>query len=136
MSLKYWKSGSIVTEDNGIFSGDSDNQPGNSSYTMATGDTSVESRSIYNTFNSTDEKVLFVDCADDDSSTPTIKVEISLYIGSGWSDYVEIESASAVPKEVKVSSYGKSWWIKNGGVKFKFTKSGAGAVTFTNARWL
>ena len=105
-------------------------------YTIATGDSSVTSREIHQENDSTTERVLFMDCADDDSSTPTIKVEISLYYGSGWSDWSEIESASAVAKEVNVASYNQSWWKKNQGVKFKITKSGAGAVTITNARWI
>jgi len=120
----------------GIFEASGLYAPGSDTYTMATGETSVVTRELWNDLTSINEKVLFVDCADDDGSTPTIKVEISLFMGNGWTDYTEIESASAVPKEIKVSSYGKSWWIKNQSVKFKFTKSGAGAVTFSNARWL
>ena len=105
-------------------------------YTIATGDSSVTSREIHQDNESITERALFIDCADDDASTPTIKVEISLYYGSGWSDWAEIESASVVPKEVLVTAYDKSWWKKNQGVKFKITKSGAGAVTMTNARWI
>lgn len=105
--------------------------------TQATGDSAIYSRQIIEDSDSVTERVLFIDCADDDSSTPTIQVKISLFFGdSAWSDYVEIFAATAAPTEIKVSSYGKSWWLKNKGVKFEINKSGAGAVTHSNARWI
>ena len=107
-------------------------------YIQATGKTVLLGREIIEDSLSTDEKVLFISCADDDVQTPTIKVEISLSFDEGinWNAWTEIEAASAVPKEVQVSSYDKSWWLKNTGVKFRITKSGAGAVTHTSARWI
>lgn len=107
-------------------------------YTQSTDKATLLSRTFIEDKISTDEMVLFIDCADDDSSTPTIKVEISLSFDEGttWNDWTEIEAASAVAKEVQVSSYDKSWWVKNTGVKFRITKSGAGAVTHTSARWI
>ena len=105
-------------------------------YTIATGDSTVTGCAIAEDSDSDTERVLFADLADDNSSTPTIKVEIAMYFDSGWSDWQEIDAAVAVPREVKVVSYDSSWWVKNKGVKFKFTKSGAGAVTITNAKWL
>ena len=105
--------------------------------TQATGEATLESRGIIEDSESVKERCLFIDCADDNSSTPTIQVKISLSFGPNvWSDWVEIEAASVVPKEIKISSYGKDWWLKNQGVKFQFTKAGAGAVTYTNARWI
>ncbi len=105
-------------------------------YTIATGDSTVTGCAIKEDSDSDTERVLFIDCADDDASTPTIKVEISMYFDSGWSDWQEIEAASVVPKEIKVTSYDSSWWVKNKGVKFKITKANAGAVTMTNAKWI
>ena len=107
-------------------------------YTQATDKTTLLSRTFIEDSLSTDERVLFIDCADDDIQTPTIKVEISLTFDGGttWSDWTEIEAASAVPKEVQVTSFDKSWWVKNTGVKFRITKSGSGAVTHTSARWV
>ena len=107
-------------------------------YEQATDKTTLYSVEFIEDSNSITERVLFIDCADDDSQTPTIAVAIALTFDKGttWSDYTTIEAASAVPKEVQVSSYGKSWWIKNTGVKFKITKSGSGAVTHVGARWV
>ena len=104
--------------------------------TIATGDSTLDSREIIETNESTVERQLFVECADDDTSTPTIKISISLKYGDGWTDWTDIQTATAVPTDFNVSSYDSSWWKKNQGVKFRFTKSGAGAVTFTNANWI
>lgn len=122
----------------GIFLSSGDVGSITTTYTLATGSTSVTTRAFLEDSSSTTERSLFVACADDDASTPTIKVEIALSFdgGSTWSDWTEIESASVVPKQIKISAYDKSWWIKNNGVKFKLTKSGAGAVTFTGGSWL
>lgn len=104
--------------------------------TQTTDDTTLYSRAILEDSDSTTERILLVDCADDDESTPTIQVLISLLIWAGWTDYVEIEEASAVAKQILVTSYDTSWWKKNSGVKFKFVKAGAGAVTYSNANWI
>ena len=104
--------------------------------TIATGDSTLDSREIIETNESTVERQLFVECADDDTSTPTIKISISLKYGDGWTDWTDIQTATAVPTDFNVSSSDSSWWKKNQGVKFRFTKSGAGAVTFTNANWI
>ena len=104
--------------------------------TIATGDSTLDSREIVEDSESTRERQLFVECADNDTSTPTIKISISLKYGDGWTDWVDIQAATAVPTDFNVSSYDSSWWKKNQGVKFRFTKSGAGAVTFTNANWI
>jgi len=108
------------------------------SYTIATGDTTVDTEEFLEEYKSTDEKILFASCADDDSSTPTIQVLAALTFdrGKSWTDYFEIEAASAVPKEIQIAAYDKSWWVKNRGIKFRFVKAGAGAVTFTKARWI
>jgi len=104
--------------------------------TMATGDTTLLSKVFKELSNSTDDRTLLLYCADDDSSTPTIKIEVSLLIGDSWTAWTQIEAASVVPKEVKISAYGKAWWFKNIGVTFRFTKAGAGAVTFTRGEWI
>jgi len=104
--------------------------------TIATGDASILSREITEESNGVDERQLFIECADDDTSTPTIQISISLKYGDGWTDWTSIQTATAVPTDFNVSSYDSSWWVKNQGVKFKITKSGAGAVTFTNANWI
>ena len=100
--------------------------------TIATGDSTLDSREIVENLTSVTEKVLFVECADDDVATPTIAISISLKYGDGWTDWTEIQSATAVPTDFQVSFYDQSWHKKCHGVKFRFTKSGAGAVTFTN----
>lgn len=107
-----------------------------STITQATASSTLYSRQIIEDSDSVTERTLFIDAADDDASTPTIQVLISLYFDSGWSDYVEIEAASVVPKEICVTAYAESWWKKNKGVQFKFVKAGAGAVTYTNAKWI
>lgn len=104
--------------------------------TIATGDSTLYSREMVEDSNSITERQLFVECADDDTATPTIQISISLKYQDGWTDWTSIASATAVPTDFNVSSYDASWWKKNNGVKFKFTKSGAGAVTFTNANWI
>ena len=104
--------------------------------TMATGSSTLDSRTIGETSDSITERQLFVECADDDTSTPTIAISISLNYGDGWTDWTEIQAATAVPTDFNVSSYDSDWWKKNQGVKFRFTKVGAGAVTFTNANWI
>jgi len=104
--------------------------------TIATGDSTMLSREIVEDSESTEERQLFIECADDNSSTPTIQISISLKYGDGWTDWTSIQAATAVPTDFNVSSYDASWWKKNNGVKFKITKSGAGAVTFTNANWI
>jgi len=104
--------------------------------TIATGDTEIYSREILEDSTSITERTLLLQCADDDSSTPTIQVLISLKMFNNWTEYEGIHAASAVPKEIKLSSYAKSWWLKNNGVKFKIVKSGAGAVTFTKGTWV
>jgi len=103
---------------------------------QATGDTTIYSREILEDSLTTTERTFLLSCPDDDSSTPTIQVLISLRIGDSWTAYTEIEEASVVPKEVKISSYGKSWWFKNNGVKFQIVKSGAGAVTHAKGQWV
>jgi hypothetical protein len=100
-----------------------------STVTIATGSTTLTGRAFGEYSSAQDSRTLLLTCADDNSSTPTIAVSISLKIGDQWSAYTDIETASAVPKEVKIDSYGKSWWYSNQGVTFKITKSGAGAVT-------
>jgi len=102
-----------------------------SSITQATGDAVYYSRPIIEDSDSITERVLILDSADDDASTPTIQISISLYIGGAWTDYASIAAAVAVPKQFVVLSYDTSWWKKNNGVKFQITKSGAGAVTHT-----
>jgi hypothetical protein len=47
-------------------------------------------------------------------------------------DWEDIQSATAVPTDFQVQFYDTSWHMKCQGVKFRFTKAGAGAVTFTN----
>jgi hypothetical protein len=94
------------------------------------------SREIVEDSNSTTERQLFLECADDDTSTPTIEIKISLKYGNGWSDWVTIQAATAVPVDFNISSYDQSWWKKNQGVKFSISKVGAGAVTITNANWI
>ena len=104
--------------------------------TIATGSSTFDSRIIGQNNESTTERQLFLECADDDTATPTIAISISLNYGDGWTDWTEIQAATAVPTDFNVSSYDTSWWKKNEGVKFRFTKSGAGAVTITNANWV
>lgn len=104
--------------------------------TIATGSATADSREIHENSDSTTERILFLECADDDTATPTIAISISMKTGDGWSDYTEIQEATAVPVDFVVASYDTSWWRKNEGVKFRFTKSGAGAVTITNANWI
>jgi len=104
--------------------------------TIATGDSTLDSRELVEESDSTQERQLFIECADDDTSEPTIQISISLKYGDGWTDWTSIQTATAVPTDFNVSSYDTSWWVKNQGVKFRFTKSGAGAVTFTNANWV
>ncbi|MHA2039692.1 MAG: hypothetical protein ACW98X_25015 [Promethearchaeota archaeon] len=99
--------------------------------TQATGDAVIYSREILEDSDSTTERVLILDSADDDASTPTIQISISLYIGGSWTDYESIASATAVANQFVVLSYDTSWWKKNNGVKFQITKAGAGAVTHT-----
>ena len=101
--------------------------------TQATGDATLNSREIIEDSDAETDRTLMIDCADDDSSTPTIQVKISQKIGNAWTDYEEIEAASAVPKQILISMYDNSVWRKNNGVKLEFTKSGAGAVTYSNA---
>ncbi len=101
--------------------------------TQATGDATLYSREIIEDSEATKDRTLLIDCADDNSSTPTIQVKISQKIGNSWTDYEEIHAASVVPKQILVSMYDNSVWRKNNGVKFEFTKSGAGAVTYSNA---
>ena len=104
--------------------------------TQATGDATLYSRAIEENSEASRDRTLLIDCADDNSSTPTIQVKISQKISGGWTDYEEIEAASVVPKQILISMYDNSVWRKNNGVKFEFTKSGAGAVTYTNAYWV
>ena len=106
--------------------------------TMASGDSDFVGREIIEDSDSTTERVLFMSCADDDSQTPTIAVAIAFTFDEGttWTDYTTIQKATTVPTKIQVSAYGSSWWVKNTGVKFKITKSGAGAVTITGARWI
>jgi len=104
--------------------------------TIATGSATLDSRVINQDNTSVTERQLFCECADDDTATPTIAISISLNYGDGWTDWTEIQEATAVPTDFNVSSYDTSWWKKNEGVKFRFTKSGAGAVTITNANWI
>ena len=101
--------------------------------TQATGDATLNSREIIEDSDAETDRTLMIDCADDDSSTPTIQVKISQKIGNALTDYEEIEASSAVPKQILFSMYDNSVWRKNNGVKFEFTKSGAGAVTYSNA---
>ena len=107
-------------------------------YTQATDKATLLSRTYIEDSDSTQERVLFISCADDNSSTPTIAVAISLTFDGGttWTAWTTIETASAVPKDVQVTSYDQTWWVKNQGVKFRITKSGSGAVTHTGARWI
>jgi len=100
-----------------------------STLTQATGDAVVYSREILEDSDSVKERILIIESADDDASTPTIQISISLYIGGQWTDYASIASATAVANQFVVTSYDTSWWKKNNGVKFQITKSGAGAVT-------
>ncbi len=109
-----------------------DNQDVN---TIATGDTVLTSEQFIQTFLSTEEKILFADFIDVDSSTPTIKIEARFNYLSMWSDWVTIDPAAAVPRKAYITTYDKSWWKKSRGVQFRFTKVGAGAVTITS-RWL
>jgi len=126
-----------MADDKGPIFLDSETSGGvTSTITQATGSATLYSREILQENYSTTERILFIDAADDNSSTPTVQILISLYFDSGWSDYVSIFSATAVPCEIKVTSYDTSWWVRNKGVKFKFTKSGAGAVTYSNGYWL
>lgn len=104
--------------------------------TQATGDAALCSREIIEDSEATDDRTLLIDCADDNSSTPTIQIKISQKISGAWTDYEEIEAASVVPKQILISMYDNSVWRKNSGVKFEFTKVGAGAVTYTNAYWI
>ena len=104
--------------------------------TIATGDSTLYSRTILEDSGAEGDRTMLIDCADDDTSTPTIQVKISQKIGYAWTDYEEIEAASVVPKQILISMYDNRVSRKNNGVKFEFTKSGAGAVTFTNANWI
>lgn len=104
--------------------------------TQATGDGTLYSRAFDEDSDASGDRTLLIDCADDDTSTPTIQVKISHKIGNSWTDYEEIEAASVVPKQILLSMYDNSVWRKNNGVKFEFTKVGAGAVTYTNAYWV
>ena len=104
--------------------------------TQATGDAVLYSREILEDSEATDDRTLLVDCADDDTSTPTIQVKISQKIGNSWTDYEEIHVASVVPKQILISMYDNDVWRKNKGVKFEFTKAGAGAVTYSNGYWI
>jgi len=104
--------------------------------TIATGSATLDSREIHEESDSVTERILFCECADDDTSTPTIAISISMKTGDGWSDWTEIQTATAVPTDFVVAAYDSSWWRKNEGVKFRFTKSGAGAVTITNGNWI
>jgi hypothetical protein len=107
------------------------------SYTMATGDTSHTTRHILEDSYSTDERTLYIKTADDDSASPTLTVSIQLYNGSGWMTAVQINTATITAgDEIQISSYGKTWWIRNKGVRFVIAKTGAGAVSFTEARWV
>ena len=118
----------------GIFDGESPSAK--ETYTMATGDTSYTTDPFYEKSFSSDERTLFVKTADDDESTPTIAVAIQLYNGTGWMTAVTIQTAVNAGSEISVTSYGALWWKKNQGVRFVITKTGAGAVTFTEARWI
>jgi len=127
----------MITEtERGIFLSSETSGTVTNTITQATGDAIIYSRQILEDSNSTTERTFLLYCADDDASTPTIKVDITLKIGDSWTAYVNIHAASAVAKEIKVSSYDSSWWIKNNGVQFKITKSGAGAVTHTKGQWI
>lgn len=101
--------------------------------TQATGDAVLYSREFIEDSEATKDRTLLIDCADDNSSAPTIQVKISQKIGESWTNYEEIKAAEAVAHQILVSMYDNSVWRKNNGVKFEFTKSGAGAVTYTNA---
>ena len=104
--------------------------------TQATGAGTLYSREIIEDSEATKDRTLMIDCADDDTSTPTIQVKISQRIGNAWTDYEEIHAASVVPKQILVSMYDNSVWRKNNGVKFEFTKAEAGAVTYSNGYWI
>src|SRR3972149_11531614 len=106
-------------------------------YIQATGKTTLLSHNFIEDSEETDNKILSIFCADDDASTPTIRVDIALSFDDGisWDDWQTIQAATAVPTNFKISSYDKTWWIKNTGVKFRLVKSGAGAVTHTSGRW-
>jgi hypothetical protein len=100
---------------------------------MASGDTTLLSMEKLEDSNAQKSRTLLLTCLDDDSQAPTIAVEISLKIGDQWSEYVTIETASAVPKEIKIDSYGKSWFYTCQGVRFKITKTGSGAVSMVGS---
>ena len=92
--------------------------------TQATVDSTLYSREILEDYDPVNgDKTLLVDCADDDTSTPTIQVKVSQKIGESWTDYEEIEAASQVPKQILISFYDSSVMRKNNGVKFEFTKN-------------
>ena len=103
---------------------------------QTTGDAIIYSRQILEDSDSTTERTLLLNCPDDDTSTPTIQIKIRLYIGTSWTAYTEIQAAMAVPTEFKITSYNKSWWVKNNGVQFEITKTGAGAVTHAKGQWV
>jgi len=126
----------MAIKDRGIFLSSETTGTITGTITIATGDTTMLSREFGEESDSTIERQLFIECADDDTSTPTIQISISLKYGDGWTDWTSIQTATAVPTDFNVSSYDASWWKKNQGVKFKITKAGAGAVTFTNANWV
>jgi hypothetical protein len=100
-----------------------------STYTQDSADLVILSRQILEDSESVKERVLILECADDDTSTPTIQISISLLIGGQWTDFESIASAVAVPKQFVVQSYDTSWWKKNNGVQFQITKAGSGDVT-------
>jgi len=103
---------------------------------QATGDAVIYSRQIIEDSDSTTERTLLLNCPDDDTSTPTILIKIRLKIGTSWTAYTTIQTATAVPTEFKISSYNQSWWVKNNGVQFEITKAGAGAVTHAKGQWI
>jgi len=82
------------------------------------------------------ERIFHLQCSDDNGLTPKVQVKISLLIDDSWTDWVEIEPETATPKEITIEAYGKSWWVKNDGVKFQFKKSGNGRVTYTKGQWI
>jgi len=105
---------------------------------MATGTANFTTRGIIETLNSSDERTLYIKTSDDDTATPTIKVYIQLFNGTGWMTATQIGTTAGYTagSEIIITSYGQSWWKRNMGVRFYVTKTGAGAVTFTEARWI
>jgi len=50
--------------------------------------------------------------------------------------WTAISESNTAGDEIRVSSYGQSWWYKNNGVKFRIRKTGAYAITHSNAKWI